>query len=160
MQITLTFTRKVQSQTFGNDGVCNSKWPILLSALSRFPQNGKRKRGRKEGELRMRERKVKAVGNFLFPPFFGMPTTRAKLFVSRPQFCRSGNIRLVLFCFVFLVKNVLFYSTLEIYSNTRILLMLYHSKRELPYLGVFVVITVVCGHVLATLNVFTIQTQS
>lgn len=108
----------------------------------------------------MRERKVKAFGNFLFPPFFGMPTTRAKLFVSRPQFCRSGNIRLVLFCFVFLVKNVLFYSTLEIYSNTRILLMLYHSKRELPYLGVFVVITVVCGHVLSTLNVFTIQTQS
>ena len=37
--------------------------------------------------------------------------------------------------FFFLVKNVLFYSTLEIYSNTRILLMLYHSERELPYLG-------------------------
>lgn len=155
MQINLTFTRKVQSQTFENEGVCNPKWPLLLSALSRFPQNGKRERRRKEGELRTRERKVKAVGNFLFPPFFGMPTTRAKLFVSRPQFA-------VLFClvFFFLVKNVLFYSTLEIYSNTRILLMLYHSERELPYLGVFVVITVVCGHVFSTLNVFTIQTQS
>ena len=109
--------------------------------------------------MRMRERNVRAVGNFLFPPFFGMPTTRAKLFVSRPQFAVLETLGL--FCFVFfLVKNVLFYSTLEIYSNTRILLMLYHSERELPYLGVFVVITVVCGHVLSTLNVFTIQTQS
>ena len=108
----------------------------------------------------MRERKVKAVGNFLLPPFFGMPTTRAKLFVNRPQFAVLETLGLFCFVFFFLVKNVLFYSTLEIYSNTRILLMLCHSERELPYLGVFVVITVVCGHVLSTLNVFTIQTQS
>ena len=87
-----------------------------------------------------------------------MPTTRAKLFVNRPLFAVLETLGL--FCFFFLVKNVLFYSTLEIYSNTRILLMLYHSERELPYLGVFVVITAVCGHVLSTLNVFTIQTQS
>lgn len=114
--------------------------------------------GGKGGKLRTRERKLRAVGNFLFPPFFGMPTTRAKLFVNRPLFAVLETLGL--FCFFFLVKNVLFYSTLEIYSNTRILLMLYHSERELPYLGVFVVITVVCGHVLSTLNVFTIQTQS
>ena len=108
--------------------------------------------------MRTRERKLRAVGNFLFPPFFGMPTTLAKLFVNRPLFAVLETLGL--FCFFFLVKNVLFYSTLEIYSNTRILLMLYHSERELPYLGVFVVITAVCGHVLSTLNVFTIQTQS
>lgn len=115
--------------------------------------------GGKGGKLRTRERKLRAVGNFLFPPFFGMPTTRTKLFVNRPLFAVLETLGLFCFCF-FLVKNVLFYSTLEIYSNTRILLMLYHSERELPYLGVFVVITVVCGHVLSTLNVFTIQTQS
>ena len=58
--------------------------------------------GGKGGKLRTRERKLRAVGNFLFPPFFRMPTTRAKLFVNRPLFAVLETLGL--FCFFFWLK--------------------------------------------------------
>ena len=58
--------------------------------------------GGKGGKLRTRERKLRAVGNFLFPPFFGMPTTRTKLFVNRSLFAVLETLGLFCFCFFWL----------------------------------------------------------
>lgn len=51
------------------------------------------------------------------------------------------------------------------FSHKKVLLrkkmkLIVHIKRELPYLGIFVVVTAIYGHKLSTLDVFAVQAQA